>query len=88
MDPSACLRRIIEASKSRETRMEYEEACEDLAAWLAGGGFKPAIPEGMKYIPGTGTAWAIWSPIAGGDAVWALVRFSVTGTVQEAYALA
>jgi hypothetical protein len=37
MDPQACLNRIGDASDATERR----DACRDLAAWIARGGFVP-----------------------------------------------
>lgn len=84
MDPNATLTRIIlESSRDKHA---YAEACEDLAQWLARGGFKPTIPPGMRYIPGTGTRWAVWSP-AGDFPVWTLAHYDARGMFVAAYPL-
>ncbi len=72
MDPNAWLARIITAAAA-DDRDEFSAACEDLAEWLRKGGFPPTIPEGMRYIPGTGTAWMILSPTPA-DPGWWLVH--------------
>ena len=86
MDPTACLRRIIEASRGND-RAEYVAACEDLAGWLRRGGFKPEIPATMSYIPGTGTPWRVLSPAPDEHTVWTLIRYGTRGECLEAYPL-
>jgi hypothetical protein len=85
MDPNACLQRIITAARDND-RDEYIAACEDLAGWLRAGGFKPTVPEGTKYIPGTNTSWTLLSPIGTG-LPWALIRWTVLGGYAERYEL-
>ena len=86
MDPTACLRRIIEASRGND-RAEYVSACEDLAGWLRRGGFKPELPAELRYIPGTGTPWRVLSPASDEYTVWTLVRYGTRGECLEAYPL-
>ncbi len=87
MDPTACLKRIISAS--RIDRDEYSDACEDLAGWLKRGGFKPTLPKDLAYIPGTGTLWSLLSPAAWSIAKdkWTLVRWNVDGSINSSYLL-
>src|SRR5262245_39264439 len=79
MDPTACLRRIVEASRRDKT--EYMEACEALASWLDAGGFKPDLKAAglTKRIPGAGTQWAVWDPAPGTER-WELVHYDHRGT--------
>lgn len=84
MDPSACLRRIIDASLN--DRDEYIEACDELGTWLRAGGFKPLLPDDMRYIPGTNTPWSVMSPIYASDK-WQLVHWAFDGRKLEAYDL-
>lgn len=49
MDPNACLR-LIEGARAKSTRACLD-ACQDLAEWLARGGFEPdwdAYPKGRQ----------------------------------------
>lgn len=77
MDAQACLARIIDAARDND-RDEYIAACEDLAEWLGSGGFAPVVPVGTRYIPGTGTPWALLSPVCGVP-TWVLVRYGLNG---------
>jgi len=50
VDPEACVRRILAACGDGEDAVEvaeFVEACEDLAGWLARGGF---VPSNIKQI--------------------------------------
>jgi len=50
MDPEACVRRVLAAcgdGKRPADIDEFVEACEDLAGWLARGGF---VPSNIKAI--------------------------------------
>lgn len=40
MDPNACIQRILDALPGNV--VDFLEACEDLADWLANGGFVPS----------------------------------------------
>ena len=42
MDPTACLRRILEAYDDQDFG-EMADACEDLQGWLWKGGFAPVL---------------------------------------------
>ena len=66
MDPTACMNRIIEATKNGN---EYEkaEAVADLCAWLASGGFAPTLHDDCAFsVPPVCTAawdaraWCRW----------------------------
>ena len=103
MDPQAALQRIIDAVKIEdvvEARVEFAEACDDLADWLRRGGFAPVVPAGTKYIPGTGTLWALfppdWALFSPGWKMyfpsdrfltWTLRRYSYNGDRLEVFAL-
>jgi hypothetical protein len=86
MDPNETLHRILAAIEIGDVE-EYVEACEDLADWMDKGGFAPTVPEGMTYIPGTGTCWVILSPLGfpGSDNRWALVRYNDAGMRVKTY---
>ena len=86
MDPNACLARIIRLAREND-REEFPHACKDLAEWLSRGGFKPTIPPGMRYIPGTGTDWAILSPAPDGVEVWTLRHYGSRGQTIGSYPL-
>ena len=82
MDPTACLRRILDAT----SRKDFAEACEDLAAWLDKGGFKPSLV-GARYVPGIGTAWSLLSPAPGRFRGWTLVRWDYDGSPARTWKL-
>ena len=98
MDPQAALQRIIDAVKIKdvvEARMEFSEACNDLANWLRSGGFAPTVPTGTQYISGTGTPWGLFPPDwmatstrKVGFSTWTLRRYnSYNGDRLEVFAL-
>ena len=47
MDPQACLRRLLDAIQNQD-RDEIQYACEDLAEWIAKGGFLPTMLETLQ----------------------------------------
>ena len=87
MDPNETLRLIVEAARAGD-KDAYVQACDDLAEWLERGGFRPTVPEGTTYIPGTGTRWVLLSPLPKDRArSWELVRYDVDGGRVETHQL-
>ena len=85
MDPNVALARILDAA-ARGDAEAYTDACEDLAEWLRNGGFPPALPEGLQYVPGVGTDWTILSPVMA-DGKWCLVHWRPNGATDEVFDL-
>lgn len=85
MDPDKTLRMIVEFARAGDVDA-YILACEDLAEWIERGGFRPTVPEGTRFIPGTGTPWSLSSPVAEVP-FWRLVCWNRDGAADKTFRL-
>jgi len=83
MDPNETLRLIL-ASTDKD---EAQEHCQNLADWLRSGGFKPTVPAGTLYWPGTGTRYAVLSPMSDNNYTWEFVLYGHDGSRTESWRL-